>query len=305
MYQTFEINFSNYTVCVSLNERTIYFKIIDTINFTMYESNTDSKELRVSSKLSDIYQIITKCFEEEDGYNVKILINSGVCKLLFSAIVGGFFEVNFEVLLREKLMSNDSQLTLNFNKLEQKLNAGIAKLNQEISTLENRIIQLQEDNSNLTNRLSGAHLYLGHSGYPLPQHFVSMGTTVLENIQLTNDQNSYKCDYIKDLYVLEKLSTNYFRYSNIKNSNLESTTLKELSIQCHGEGNLTSLEGIDRLPNLKILIVLQAPALQNIPTILSSYQHKIKSITIRSCGQVNVIELQTYCQKNKIALNIS
>lgn len=153
MDQTFEIVFGNYTVLLSLNERTIYFKIIDTINFTMYEGNTDPKELRVGFKLADIYQIITKSFKGVDGYSAKLSIGSGICKLLIDAKVGGFLEINFEVLLREKLMSNDSQLTLNFNKLEQKLNAGLGKLQEQIVQLQDKIVGLEEENSNLTNKL--------------------------------------------------------------------------------------------------------------------------------------------------------
>jgi hypothetical protein len=312
MDQTFETVFGNYTILVSLNERTIYFKIIDTINFTMYESNTDPKELRVGFKLADIYQIITKCFKGVDGYSVKLSIGSGICKLLLDARVGGFLEINFEVLLREKLMLNDSQLTLNFNKLEQKLNAGLGKLNQEILTLNKEIITLQdkivgleEENTNLTNKLAGAHLYLGHSGHPQEYHFVPIGKTVLENIQLTNDSYGYKCDYIKDMYALEKLSTNHFRYSSIKNSKLKSISLKELKILCQNEGHFTSLEGINKLPNLEILTVCNAPGLRDIHSILCSYEHQIHTITIQTCQNVNVVELQTYCQKNQIFLNIS
>ncbi len=62
MDQTFETKFGNYSLVLSLNERTIYFKIIDSINFTMYEGNQDAKELRLNFSLEDTYQIITKCF---------------------------------------------------------------------------------------------------------------------------------------------------------------------------------------------------------------------------------------------------
>jgi hypothetical protein len=65
------------------------------------------------------------------------------------------------------------------------------------------------------------------------------------------------------------------------------------------------LQGIEKLPNLETLSISDSPNLKNIPSILSSYDHKIRHITIKNCVKVDSIELQTYCNKNKIVLDIS
>ena len=61
MSETF--TYKNYSIVSSLNERTIYLKIIDTINFLSYEGNVDIKELRISIDLEGAYKIMINCFK--------------------------------------------------------------------------------------------------------------------------------------------------------------------------------------------------------------------------------------------------
>ncbi len=302
MDQTFETKFGNYSLLLSLNERTIYFKIIDSINFTMYEGNTDSKEIRLNFNLEDTYQIITKCFKGETGYSVKTSINSGVCKLAFGAIVGGFLKVNFEVMLREKIMSNDSQLTLNFNKLEQKLNAGLANLQTRIDELESSIKTKNSQIDDLTNKLSVGHICLcsNTNGNPITSHFVPLNSTSLQ----IDTPGSYNLSLLSYLYKLTSLTINNYTIPHIQFSS-PSLTYLSLNLQAPQGQGLVSIGGITQLPNLQNLVIMNGQRLRDIPSAISSYQHKIKSITIQTCPQVNVVELQTYCQKNNIALNIS
>jgi hypothetical protein len=74
-------SYKNYSITTSLNERSIYLKVIDTINFLSYEGNVDLKELRISIDLDATYKIILNCFKEEAGYASIISINSGVLHL--------------------------------------------------------------------------------------------------------------------------------------------------------------------------------------------------------------------------------
>lgn len=157
MSETF--NYNNYSIVASLNEQSIYLKINDTVNFLSYEGNIDLKELRVSIDLEGVYKIIVNCFKKESNYSVTNSVNSGILKLVFNALFGGFLKINFEVLLREKLMSNDGQLTLNFNMLEQhskhleqQLEQHKNKTEQDIQYLMNIInkleVHISSDSSN-------------------------------------------------------------------------------------------------------------------------------------------------------------
>lgn len=303
---TFTFTSNNYSIIVSLNERTIYIKITDTVSFYQYEGSVDTKELRLNIELKDAFTIICNCFASYEDYNVAISVNSNMLKLQFSALVGGFLKMNFELLLREKVMSNDGQLTINFNRLEQKLNAGLQKMELRCQELETIIEEKNKQLLDLTNNLSYAHICMTYAGCPPnPNHFVPLNIKELNPCQFSNDNNSFKYELIERLYQLEKLQTNYFRASSFASVKMKSDSLKELYIQSHNEGHLTSLEGINKIPNLERLTIITATVLTNIPTILNSYKHKINYIKIQSCAQVNVVELQTYCQTNNIKLEIS
>ena len=139
------ISYKNYSVTISLNERAIYLKIIDTINFLSYEGNIDLKELRIPVDLDAAYKVMLNSFKEEKDYSVCINANSGNLKIIFNALFAGFLKINFEVLLREKLMSNDGQLTLNFNKLEQKQAQAIDSLTKKCADLEGALAKQQQN----------------------------------------------------------------------------------------------------------------------------------------------------------------
>ena len=294
----------NYSIVLSLNERTIYFKVTDTVSFYQYEGNVDIKELRLNIDLKDAYTIITNCFENNTGYNVVISVNSNVLKLQFSALVGGFLKMEFEVLLREKVMSNDGQLTINFNRLEQKLVAGLSNLEQRCKELETIIKDKNTEFLNLTDKLSNAHICLTYAGHANSAHCIPINIKEL-NAQFSNDNNSFKYELIGKFYQLEKITTTFFRAQSFSSVKMESNTLKELYIQAQNEPTFNSIEGINKMPNIEKLTITSAPSISNIPTVLNSYKHKINHIKIHDCKLVNVVELQTYCQSNNIKLEIS
>jgi hypothetical protein len=303
---TYTFQSNNYSIITSLNERTIYLKITDTVSFYQYEGNIDIKELRLNIELKDAFTIICNCFKEDlnEDYDVTITVNSNMLKLQFNALVGGFLKMNFEVLLREKVMSNDGQLTINFNRLEQKLNAGLQKLELRCQELEEIIEEKNEAILDLTDKLSYAHICMCYLNYFRLDSFIPLNIKEL-NAQFSNDNASLKYELIEKLYQLEKLQTVYFRACSFENVKLKNKSLKNLYVHAQGEGTFISLQGINEMPNLESLTILNAPGLTNIPTVLKSYKHKINYIKIQTCSSVNVVELQTYCQTNNIKLEIS
>ena len=309
MSETF--NYKNYSIVASLNERSIYMKIIDTINFLSYEGNVDLKELRVSIDLDGAYKIMINCFkEEEPDYSVTISVNSGVLKLAFNALIGKFLKMNFEVLLREKLMSNDGQLTLNFNKLEQKQAQAIDMLTKKCADLEGLLAKQQKQSKQDIQRLmdiidkmevfvAPAHHWTHRSHTHITTNIASTVVTISNaDTQMFIERN------IAAFYKLQKLTIgNFISVSNFKNMSNETVT--EMELQCAGSGVFTSLEGIQNFPNLEILTITNAPGLNNVVAILKGTKHRIKTLKIQACAQVNVVELQTYCQVNNVFLALS
>ena len=308
MSETF--SYKNYSIVASLNERSIYLKVIDTVNFLSYEGNVDLKELRVSIDLDGAYKIIINCFKEESNYSVTISVNSGVLKLAFNALIGGFLKMNFDVLLREKLMSNDGQLTLNFNKLEQKQAQAIDSLTKKCNDLEGVLAKQQQKSEKDIQRLmdiidkmevfvAPAHHWSHRNHTQFTANIASTVVTISNaDTQMFIERN------IAAFYKLQKLTIgNFISVSNFKN--MSNDTVTEMELQCVGSGVFTSLEGIQNFPNLEILTIINAPGLKDIVTIMKSTKHKIKTLKFQACTQVNVVELQTYCQVSNVFLAIS
>jgi hypothetical protein len=305
MSETF--SYKNYSIVASLNERTIYLKIIDTINFLSYEGNVDLKELRVSIDLDGAYKIIINCFKEESNYSVYISVNSGVLKLAFNALIGGFLKMNFEVLLREKLMSNDGQLTLNFNKLEQKQAQAIDMLTKKCTDLEASVNKMKQIID--CCQIFMTNIYTPQGNWCDLQ--TTSNTTHLNNIsskEITmQDHGQTIWKNISVFYQLEKFTiTNFNAGNNMNNlAKFSNNNLKELILNCCAHASFTSLEGIQNFPNLEILTITSAPGLKDVVTTLKNIKHKIKTLKFQGCSGVNVVELQTYCQVNNVFLALS
>ena len=284
--------FENYSILSSLNERTIYIKVIDTITFMCYESNIDSKELRVSIELCDSYKLMCKCFRLESGYTVNITVNTGIMKLSFAAVVEGYLKINFEIMLREKVMSNDGQLTLNFNRIEQKQAQSIQVLTQKLAQLEG-----------LVDALSYAEIYMYTltvaANHQSNQYYWKINTT-----EMTLGNVSWDYSKICLFYKLEKLTFNSCNdISTFKNFKIANKTVKEIIL--NSLTGLSAITGLEDFPQLEKITFNSCANVKDMVAVLNSYKHKIKHINIKTCAQINNTELMTYCQKNNIKLDLA
>ena len=277
------VDLDNYTATYSLNERTIYIKFVDKTSFMCYEGNFDSKEFRVSYDLPDIYTIINNCFQKSvNDYNFEINVNNGAMKIQFSAKIGGFLKTNFEIILREKLMANDSQLSLNFNRLEQ-------KQEQMIKTLTQRLDELER----ILTAVSFAEITIRNQVY-----------FKINSIELSLTANGNDWSKIKLFYQLEKLTCNNCPDLTTL-TQFSNNTLKEFIYHGNGSSGLHNILDIHNFPNLEKLTIHLSPNLSNMVNVLASTKHKITHITIKSCKAVNNTEMITYCQTNNIKLDLS
>lgn len=286
---SFEIN--NYSVLISLNERTIYLKITDQIAFLCYEGNIDSKELRLSIELNNSYELMCKCFAKELDHTVKFTNNSGTMKVIFTAVVGGYLKVNAEIILREKVMSNDGQLTMNFTRLEQ------TQANS-IRILTDRIVEMEK----MIEILSNADVYM-FSATHNQQHNGNRPYFRLNAIEMTLLSNYWDYQRICTFPKLNKLTLNQCTdITTMFNMKIESNSIEELYLL---NLSLNSLIGINKLPNLKTLHITACNNLKDVVKILSEYNHSIIHINIRSCPNINNPEIIAYCQKNNIKLDLA
>ena len=300
----------NYTILTSLNERSVYMKITDTVGFMCYEGTVDQVGLRVSIALSDAYVIITNCFAEEPGYSVNISVSSGNMKLKFNAVVGGFLKMEFDVFLKEKIMSNDGQLTMSFNRIEQKQELALQSLTKRCEELETRL--------ETQSTLMGAEIerlmdIINKLEIPIaPTQVWSCNSQKLyvanietKTLEIHNTAtNTFVPRSINTFYKLDKLV--FLNFNGLANlTTMSNKTVKEIEIRAQNQAQLTSLSGIENFPQLDTLTIIGAPGLQNVVKTLSETKHKIKTLKFQTCGAINVVELQTYCQVNGVFLALS
>lgn len=292
MCETFEFN--NFSVISSLCERNIYIKFTDNINFTTYESTLDQKELRLNFALPEIYKIMKKCFQKEEHYNVEVIANSNLLRLIFTALVGGILSINFEVQLREKIMSNDAQLTTSFNKMEQKC----TYLSRRIDELQQTLEQCQTENRLMIEALSNAEICLG---------IRTSGIMDILNISLNVVQlevnSTYTTIYWSKFKLLFNLKKIKFSNINIDFQTFLSKSLEEIEIIASETTSLSGIEKNKKIKKIKLHGLINLSHTNFMPYIKEC--KNLKHLIIQSCRQINIVEIQTYCQTNRIQLDIS
>lgn len=275
----------NYSILTSFNKTQIYIKMMDTVSHLTYETNLDAGELRLSTTLEDAYKIITNCFAEDDGYKLVISVKSGLMKLKFHAIIGGFLKLDFDVLLKEKLISNDSQLTLFMNQLEQRQETVVETLNKRCNELAS-LIEAHEKRFNqmesLLTTISCAEIDLRlNAFFPINSQTV----TIQGDAHL-------KTDKIQVLYKLQKIVFSSFSFNDL--SSFKNETMREMTIE--SASKITGLKGLEGFPNLEVLTVLNAPLLKDFSAIYK-FGNKLKAIKMNGPP-----ELQRFCNEHKITL---
>ena len=304
----------HYTVLLSQNEQSIFIKLTDTVNFMCYEGNLESSDFPKNYSLVENFTILQKCFEALNEYRVTLSTMTGNMKLQVKALVGGFVRVDFAIFVKEKILSNDGQLTLNFNRMEQKQDHAVQNLAKRCEALDNRCKTLEtalakqgEEFFKVIDRLDVLlfspcpHRISCQSQFPIAMPKLSCEELFIQN---AHQFGQMRLENLSIFYKLKKLKIhNFINITNL--SLLSNETVTELELNCASNGSVTSLEGFKNFPSLTTLTVITAPGLTNIVQSLKSAPHKIKTLKFQGCAAINVVELQTYCQENKIFVALS
>jgi len=291
------------SITTSLNERTIYIKITDTTSYHSYESNISLTEMKLNVDIADAYQLILNCFDpKEENCNYSISICSGVMKICFKAVIGGYFNVIIEIALKEKLMSNDAQLSLNFNQLEQTHNKNIKKLENDIDKLTQTIIKMADKMDMICD---GALIKLINSDinglYPI-------GTIEL-NVRLDNRHVILYCNIklfinIKKLILHDISNRSFADLTAISSKSLVELVLNQV------DQTFQSLKGIENFPSLEKLSIagsgLNTCSIKlGLNDILQQSLGKLRVLTLINVIGSSEPELIEYCNKHNITLSVS
>lgn len=295
---------------------TVYLKITDTLNFMCYEGNLQPSDFKKDFTIADQYAIIQKCFDQEErgDYAVSMSATSGNLKLKFNALVGGILHFELVIFVKEKILSGDGRLTMDFNRMEQKQEMANQALVKRCDTLEKRckdlehsLVKQRQDFFKIIDRLDILMFAPSNHRIACPTQFpAALPKISSEEIFIQNSQQfgNMRLENLSTFYKLKKLKIHNFIITPSLAS-LANETVTELELNCSSNGAFTSLTGFEKFPNLDSLTVISAPGLTNVVTVLKSKPHKIKTLKFQACAAINVVELQTYCQENKIFVALS
>lgn len=280
-------------------------KLTDTIGFINYETYLDNSDFHLSLPLESVYQLMTNCFAEDAGYSVDITISGKTMTLRFRAQINGFIMYDFPVHIKEKMITTEGQLTLNFNRMEERqtqlermvqkwttdavasvdrqCNDAIASVDNLLSSLQSRVSKLESIvvNAELNIRLNSA--------------FVQLGTT-----SLTIPADNYlKLDKLMYLYNLQRISFAPITLTDL--SGCKHPHIKELHLDGGNTTHFRSLFGIANMPSIEHISIINAPGIISVSESLPS-THKIKSMCVKGCPGLNIEGLSIYCRVNHIAL---
>lgn len=291
-------------------------KLTDTIGFINYETYLDNSDFHLSLPLESVYQLMTNCFAEDAGYSVDITISGKTMTLRFRAQINGFIMYDFPVHIKEKMITTEGQLTLNFNRMEERqtqLERMVQKwttdavasvdrrcndtmisvdrrCNDATSSIDNLLSSLQSRVSKLESIIVNAELNIR-----LNSAFVSLGTT-----SLTIPADNYlKLDKLMYLYNLQRLSFAPITLTDL--SGCKHPHIKELHLDGGNTTHFRSLFGIANMPSIEHISIINAPGITSVSESLPS-THKIKSMCVKGCPGLNIEGLSIYCRVNRIAL---
>jgi hypothetical protein len=285
-----------YTINTSLNERTIYIKIIDTLQYLHYEGNIELKEFRLPITLQDAYMLVTNCFSDAKDHSVSFSKNTNVLRLDFKAKVGGYMNIGFEFILRETAIGGDAKSSMQMIEMERKHKREMGEIMARLDRME-----MQHD-----SKIESLEAIIEKQGNMI-EIFGNLNLTERpinsKNVEFDGPDCESKCVLFYNCKKLTLTNSNRpFISQNLlsfKNNSVEELILTH---------EFTTLMGLSNMPNLKIINInfgqnTRGGYLADFVKVLSSYTHTITQIIIHQhINKEDPTELQTYCKKNNIDL---
>lgn len=203
--------YKGYSITSSLGERNIFLKLVDQVSFATYEATVEQKDLRIQHPLCSVYKVIVDSFSEQDeNYRVDINLLSGFLKLEFHALVGGFLELRFEVVLREKVVATDALAT--------------TKLEQQVKMLEETLKALTAEVRENYKLLSQAEIcFWQGGGHSHSELFVQIGAeeVTLNNYYSLNLQKIYCLPHLRKLTIYGNSCCDHELFSYCRENKIE------------------------------------------------------------------------------------
>lgn len=128
--------FDEYNITTTLTELSVYMRVMNNVSYQCYENILQLRDINLPFKKNHIYDIICNCFNKKENYDVIFTIKNNSLLLAFNILFEGIFESNFNLILPEKKLSEENNLTLNINKIEIEYKKEVENLKKEIEKMK-------------------------------------------------------------------------------------------------------------------------------------------------------------------------
>ncbi len=233
------------------------------------------------------YNMILDCISKSLNYSLFSAFSNGCYYLKFQTTLG-HYEVSFILKLSKKTIDNKICNKETDEKQNEKLNEIITEYEDKIKEIkkiyENEILNIMMDMSKLEVKFTKQ---LNNNNNVSVNLYFPVNSKELKILNINEPEK------IKLFYLLEKL----YYSSNKDKLDIENINLKELTLNAP---EITTLEGIDKLPNLEILELVKCDKLYDIKTFLTNT--KIKKLVLRKCSTNQKCNLTTFCKAKDIEI---
>jgi hypothetical protein len=153
-YDNYFITLTNTGYLTSLHEahrieqkNYVFMNIINNITSQVYENNIDIRDVKSPFDNDQCFDIMLKCFNKKDNYNISFILNKNILELVFIVVINNVFNMKFSIKLYEKIAIDNSEIENKINQVDIKH----TKLNNDIdSKYETRIknLEFKQDDEN-------------------------------------------------------------------------------------------------------------------------------------------------------------
>ena len=311
MAQTFI--YENFNITLSLNANSVYMRVINKVTFQTYESNIDERTLKIPFPIEETYKLIIETLNKTTNFNVNFIVHKDILELDFQILLHNILNLNFKILLKEKIISGNEEATMLLNNIEENFNNEIIGLKDEIKNLKEENNKLMKVIDNISFAEIALLNYTSHHGsyiiidisFPINSDEINIEFDIKTYQQMRFSKIYFnKLKYFFNLKKLIFEQLNFNDFDQLSNNSLEELYIK-ISSSVGNNGSLTSLNGIQNFPNLKILHIERCVGLKDVYNTLSNIKHNIKQMTFIGCTAIDQQNLKLYCEQNKIHLQIA
>lgn len=139
--------YGDFNITTSFSDGCIYIRLVNNITYQCYEDNIECSDIESPFYHEETYNIICECFQKKPNFEANFEVDINRLKIIFTILINGSYSLKFNIIVKEKILNGDTQISLNITRLEAKYKEDIKRLetkhDEDIKQLNERLIKLE------------------------------------------------------------------------------------------------------------------------------------------------------------------